>query len=124
MSPPRIAIDAMGGDDGVRTMLAGVALARARGVSCRFLLVGQADRIEEALTRPEDPSTEFGRLRAERDQARRIAIELEQQNARALELLEREDTGGWFSPEALKDAVDEAKAVLRGGGLEAGGVPG
>ena len=39
----------MGGDDGVRTILAGVALARSRGVGCRFLLVGQAGRIAEAL---------------------------------------------------------------------------
>ena len=39
----------MGGDDGIATMLAGVALAHSRGVNCRFLLVGQAARIEAAL---------------------------------------------------------------------------
>lgn len=61
-------------------------------------------------------------LTAERDQARRLAVALEQQNARAVELLDQVDTGGWFSPDELKDVVDEAKAVLRGdGALEAEG---
>ena len=37
---PRIAIDAMGGDVGVRVMLAGAAMARHRHDGLRFLLVG------------------------------------------------------------------------------------
>ena len=49
LSPPRIAIDAMGGDDGLATMLAGVALAQTRGLNCRYLLVGQAAKIEAGL---------------------------------------------------------------------------
>ncbi|WP_420606294.1 phosphate acyltransferase PlsX [Novosphingopyxis sp.] len=46
---PRIAIDAMGGDDGVRVMIAGVALARHRHPGFTFLLVGDQVRIEAAL---------------------------------------------------------------------------
>lgn len=36
--------------------------------------------------------------------------------AQALERLEQENTDGWFSADALKDAVDEAKTVLGGDG--------
>ena len=39
----------MGGDDGLATMLAGVALAQTRGLNCRYLLVGQAAKIEAGL---------------------------------------------------------------------------
>lgn len=51
MSLPRIAIDAMGGDDGVRTMLAGAALAHQRHNRCSFLLVGDEARITRALVK-------------------------------------------------------------------------
>ncbi|HTK72065.1 MAG TPA: phosphate acyltransferase, partial [Croceibacterium sp.] len=40
MSLPRIAVDAMGGDEGVRTMVSGAALARRRHDQFKFLLVG------------------------------------------------------------------------------------
>lgn len=46
---PRIAIDAMGGDEGVRVMVAGAALARHRHESFRFLLVGDEVQIKAAL---------------------------------------------------------------------------
>jgi phosphate acyltransferase len=46
---PRIAIDAMGGDEGVRVMLAGAALARHRHERFQFLLVGDEARISAAL---------------------------------------------------------------------------
>lgn len=46
---PRIAIDAMGGDEGVRVMLAGVALARHRHDGLRFTLFGDEARIKAAL---------------------------------------------------------------------------
>ncbi len=46
---PRIAIDAMGGDEGVPVMLAGAALARHRHDSFEFLLVGDETRIKAAL---------------------------------------------------------------------------
>src|SRR3546814_17205366 len=46
---PRIAIDAMGGDVGVRMMLAGAAMARHKHDGLRFILVGDADRITAAL---------------------------------------------------------------------------
>jgi glycerol-3-phosphate acyltransferase PlsX len=46
---PRIAIDAMGGDDGVRVMLAGAALARHKHSGFRFLLVGDEGQIKAAL---------------------------------------------------------------------------
>lgn len=46
---PRIAIDAMGGDVGVRMMLAGTALARHRHPNLRFLLVGDETQIKAAL---------------------------------------------------------------------------
>lgn len=46
---PRIAIDAMGGDEGVRVMVAGAALARHRHESFRFLLVGDEAQIKAAL---------------------------------------------------------------------------
>ena len=49
MSLPRIAIDAMGGDEGVRTMIEGAALARRRHDRFKFLLVGDETRIKAAL---------------------------------------------------------------------------
>jgi len=49
MNLPRIAIDAMGGDEGVRTMISGAALARRDHDRFQFLLVGDQARIERAL---------------------------------------------------------------------------
>jgi len=49
MALPRIAIDAMGGDEGVRVMVSGAALARRRNESSRFLLVGDEARIKRVL---------------------------------------------------------------------------
>ncbi|WP_395333566.1 phosphate acyltransferase PlsX [Novosphingobium sp. BL-8H] len=49
MSLPRIAIDAMGGDEGVRVMIEGAALARRRHERFKFLLVGDEARIKTAL---------------------------------------------------------------------------
>jgi glycerol-3-phosphate acyltransferase PlsX len=49
MSLPRIAIDAMGGDEGVRVMIDGAALARHRHDRFQFLLVGDETRIRKAL---------------------------------------------------------------------------
>ncbi|HSM53053.1 MAG TPA: phosphate acyltransferase PlsX, partial [Erythrobacter sp.] len=49
MSLPRIAIDAMGGDEGVRVMVEGAALARRRHDKFQFLLVGDETRIARAL---------------------------------------------------------------------------
>ena len=49
MTFPRIAIDAMGGDEGVRTMVDGAAEARRRHDGFRFLLVGDEARIKAAL---------------------------------------------------------------------------
>ena len=46
---PRIAIDAMGGDVGVRVMVAGAALARRRHEGFQFLFVGDETEISEAL---------------------------------------------------------------------------
>ena len=46
---PRIAIDAMGGDEGARVMVAGAALARHRHEGFQFLFVGDEIRISEAL---------------------------------------------------------------------------
>jgi phosphate acyltransferase len=46
---PRIAIDAMGGDEGVSVMIAGAALARHRHAAFQFLLVGDEVRIKAAL---------------------------------------------------------------------------
>lgn len=46
---PRIAIDAMGGDEGVRVMVSGAALARRRHEKFQFLLVGDEARIKRAL---------------------------------------------------------------------------
>ncbi len=48
-SQPRIAIDAMGGDEGVRVMIAGVALARHRHEGLRFTLFGDEGKIKAAL---------------------------------------------------------------------------
>jgi glycerol-3-phosphate acyltransferase PlsX len=48
-SLPRIAVDAMGGDEGVRVMVSGAALARRRHEQFKFLLVGDQARIEAAL---------------------------------------------------------------------------
>ena len=50
MSLPRIAVDAMGGDEGVRVMGEGAALARRRHENFSFLLMGDSARIERALT--------------------------------------------------------------------------
>jgi phosphate acyltransferase len=49
MTLPRIAIDAMGGDEGVRVMVEGAALARREHDGFNFLLVGDKERIERAL---------------------------------------------------------------------------
>ena len=49
MSLPRIAVDAMGGDEGVRVMVEGAALARRRHDKFKFLLVGDEARIKAAL---------------------------------------------------------------------------
>ena len=49
MSLPRIAVDAMGGDEGVRVMVEGAALARRRHDKFQFLLVGDEMRIKAAL---------------------------------------------------------------------------
>ncbi|HVR91523.1 MAG TPA: phosphate acyltransferase PlsX [Novosphingobium sp.] len=49
MSLPRIAVDAMGGDEGVRVMIEGAALARRRHDRFKFLLVGDEARIKTAL---------------------------------------------------------------------------
>ncbi|MFT3965590.1 MAG: phosphate acyltransferase PlsX [Sphingobium sp.] len=46
---PRIAIDAMGGDEGVRVMVAGAALALERHGALRFLLIGDEAAIKDAL---------------------------------------------------------------------------
>lgn len=48
-SKPHIAIDAMGGDEGVRVMMAGVAEARRRHDGLRFTLFGDETRIKAAL---------------------------------------------------------------------------
>lgn len=49
MSLPRIAIDAMGGDEGVRVMIEGAAIARRSHDRFKFLLVGDEARIKTAL---------------------------------------------------------------------------
>lgn len=49
MRLPRIAIDAMGGDEGVRVMIEGAALARRSHDRFEFLLVGDEKRIKAAL---------------------------------------------------------------------------
>lgn len=49
MSLPRIAVDAMGGDEGVQTMVSGAALARREHDKFQFLLVGDETRIKAAL---------------------------------------------------------------------------
>ncbi|HEY8602761.1 phosphate acyltransferase PlsX [Tsuneonella suprasediminis] len=49
MSLPRIAVDAMGGDEGVRVMVSGAALARRQHDQFKFLLVGDETRIKAAL---------------------------------------------------------------------------
>lgn len=46
---PRIAIDAMGGDVGVRVMVAGAAIAFARNPQLRYSFVGDQTRIERGL---------------------------------------------------------------------------
>lgn len=45
----RIAVDAMGGDEGLAVMLAGVAVARRRFEGMRFILVGDEAAIREGL---------------------------------------------------------------------------
>ncbi len=49
MTFPRIAVDAMGGDEGVRVMVEGAAIARREHENFKFLLVGDQPRIERAL---------------------------------------------------------------------------
>ncbi|MEO0590149.1 MAG: phosphate acyltransferase PlsX [Pseudomonadota bacterium] len=49
MTLPRIAVDAMGGDEGVRVMVEGAALARRDHDEFKFLLVGDEARITRAL---------------------------------------------------------------------------
>lgn len=49
MALPRIAVDAMGGDVGVRVMVEGAALARRQHDQFKFLLVGDEVAIKQAL---------------------------------------------------------------------------
>jgi phosphate acyltransferase len=49
-NPPRLAIDAMGGDEGLAVMLAGVAQARRQWPGLTFLLVGDESAIKAGLT--------------------------------------------------------------------------
>ncbi|MBU2032439.1 MAG: phosphate acyltransferase PlsX [Alphaproteobacteria bacterium] len=49
MNLPRIAVDAMGGDEGVRVMVEGAAIARRRHDRFKFLLVGDEAVIKAAL---------------------------------------------------------------------------
>jgi phosphate acyltransferase len=49
MSLPRIAIDAMGGDEGVRVMVEGAALALAKAPALTFLMVGDEARVAAAI---------------------------------------------------------------------------
>ena len=49
MALPRIAVDAMGGDVGVRVMVEGAALARRQHDQFKFLLVGDEGAIKQAL---------------------------------------------------------------------------
>ncbi len=49
MSLPRIAVDAMGGDEGVRVMIEGAALARREHDRFKFLIVGDELLIKQAL---------------------------------------------------------------------------
>jgi glycerol-3-phosphate acyltransferase PlsX len=49
MTLPRIAVDAMGGDHGVRVIVDGAALARRQHDRFKFLLVGDEPRIKAAL---------------------------------------------------------------------------
>jgi phosphate acyltransferase len=49
MNLPRIAVDAMGGDEGVRVMVEGAAIARRNHDRFKFLLVGDEARIKAAL---------------------------------------------------------------------------
>jgi phosphate acyltransferase len=51
MAAPRIAIDAMGGDEGVRVMVAGAALALSRHPQLQFLLCGEEASIRAELAR-------------------------------------------------------------------------
>jgi phosphate acyltransferase len=46
---PKLAIDAMGGDDGVNTMIAGAALAAERQAGLEFIFVGESGAIKLAL---------------------------------------------------------------------------
>src|SRR3954464_5684690 len=48
-TPMRIAVDAMGGDEGLAVMLAGVARARRRFEGMQFYLVGDEAQIREGL---------------------------------------------------------------------------
>jgi glycerol-3-phosphate acyltransferase PlsX len=49
VTAPRIAIDAMGGDEGVRVTVAGVALARRRHPDLRYAIYGDETQIRDAL---------------------------------------------------------------------------
>ena len=47
----RLAVDAMGGDEGVRVMIDGAAEARRRHDRFKFLVVGDETRIKKALAK-------------------------------------------------------------------------
>ena len=46
---PRIALDAMGGDGGPATMIAGAAIARSRDSDLHFMLFGDEAEIRQEL---------------------------------------------------------------------------
>ena len=58
MSLPRIAVDAMGGDEGVRVMVEGAALARRDHDRFKFLLVGDETQIKACLLYTSDAADE------------------------------------------------------------------
>lgn len=117
---PRIAIDAMGGDGGVRVMTAGAALAAERHPHIRFLFVGDEARIKlrlepHAALRSASEILHCDTVVSGDDKPTREALRLGRTTSMglAIEAVKRGDAGGALSAGNTGMLMAMAKLSLR-----------
>ena len=117
---PRIAIDAMGGDGGVRVMTAGAALAAERHPHIRFLFVGDEARIKarlepHAALRSVSEIQHCDAVVSGDDKPTREALRLGRATSMglAIEAVKRGDAGGALSSGNTGMLMAMAKLALR-----------
>ncbi len=117
---PRIAIDAMGGDVGVRVMVAGAALAHARHPHLRYIFVGDQARVERGLGEHPELRAISEILHADRivsgdDKPSREALRGAKDTSmgRAIDLVKQGEAGGAVSSGNTGMLMAMAKLALR-----------